>query len=275
MSAAFDTLDHNLLVERLRSYFGFSGTTLQWFSSYLHGRSQRVIIGDTIFPPRYLESGVPQGSILGPLLVTLYIAPLQDVIQAYNLNCMFYADDSQVCIAINPNHPSDALTTLRQCVEHIFSWNTRNMLKSNPGKTEVLHFTLRFMKQPSFGDSITFAGAEINITKKARNLGVIMDTNLSFSSHINEICKKSSLAIRSIGRIRKYLSLDIDGLKMLVNTLVILRLDYCTVFLNIKLIKGINSNESRILRLVMGLKRSDHVRPRLKKLALASSCKKG
>ena len=78
LSAAFDTLDHTLLVESLRSYFGFSGTTLQWFSSYLHVRTQRVIIGDTISSPRYLEFGVPQGSILGPLLFTLYIIPLQD-----------------------------------------------------------------------------------------------------------------------------------------------------------------------------------------------------
>ena len=100
LSAAFDTLDHNLLVKRLRSYFGFSGIALQWFLSYLHGRSQRVIIGDTIFPPRYLEFGVPQGSILGPLLFTLYIAPLQDVILAYNLKYMFYAEDSQVYIAV-------------------------------------------------------------------------------------------------------------------------------------------------------------------------------
>ena len=169
-----------------------------------------IIIGDT--SSRFFECSVPQGSILGPFLFTLYIAPLQDAIQAYNLNCMFYADDIQVYIAINPNHLSDALTTLQQCVEHISSWSTRNMFKSNPGKTKVLHFTSRFMKQPSFGDSIIFAGTEINITKKARNLGVIMDNNLSFSSHINEICKKSTLAIRSIGRIRKYLSLD--GLKM-------------------------------------------------------------
>ena len=75
LSAAFDTLDHNLLVKRLRSYFGFSGIALQWFLSYLHGRSQRVIIGDTIFPPRYLEFGVPQGSILAPyyLLFILHL----------------------------------------------------------------------------------------------------------------------------------------------------------------------------------------------------------
>ena len=121
-----ESLDHTFLVERLRSYFRFSGTALQWFSSYLHGRSQRVIISQA----RYLEVGVPQGSILGPLLSTLYIGPLQDVIQAYNLNYMFYADKSQVYIAINPNNPSNPLTTLPQCVEHIFSWNTRNMLKA-------------------------------------------------------------------------------------------------------------------------------------------------
>ena len=59
------------------------------------------------------------------------------------------------------------------------------MLKRNPGNTEVLHFTSSFMRQPSFGDIITYAGTEINITKKARNVGVIMDNNLSFSSHIN------------------------------------------------------------------------------------------
>ena len=93
----------------------------------------------------------------------------------------------------------------------------------------VLHFTSRFMKQPSFGDIITFAGTKFNNTKKARNLGVIMDNNLSFSSHINEICKKSTLAIRSIGRNRKYLSLD--GLKMLVSALFISRLDYCNCLL--------------------------------------------
>ena len=114
------SIHHTLLVERLRlrSYFGFSGTALHWFSSYLHGRSQRVIIGDTISSPRYLEFGVgvPQGSILGSLLFTLYIAPLQDVIQAYNLNCLFYADESQVYIAVNPDHPSDALSTLQQCL---------------------------------------------------------------------------------------------------------------------------------------------------------------
>ena len=140
------------------------------------------------------------------------------------------------------------------------------MLKSNPGKTEMLHFTSRFMKQPSFGDSITFAGTEINITKKARNLGVIMDNNLSFSSHINEICKKSTLAIRSIGCIWKYLSQNIS--------LAISLMDYLNRLLY-SIPKYQRDKLQRIqntaARLVMGLKRSDHVMPLLKELALTSS----
>ena len=133
-------------------------------------------------------------------------------------------------------------------------------LKAILERPKELHFRSRFMKQPSFGDSIIFAGTEINITKKARNLGVIMDNNLSFSSHVNEIRKKSTLAIRSIGRIRKYLSLD--GVKMLVNTFVILRSDYCNCLLH-GIPKYQRDKLQRIqnttARLVMGLKRPDHV----------------
>ena len=79
-------IDHVILVERLESYFGFSKLTLNWFRSYLENRRQSIIIGDQVSTPRALRYGAPQGSILGPLLFTLYIAPLQDVIARHNLN---------------------------------------------------------------------------------------------------------------------------------------------------------------------------------------------
>ena len=90
LSAAFDTYDHQILLARLRKYFNFTETALKWFSSYLLGRSQRVSIADATSPQRCLEYGVPQGSILGPLLFTLYMAPLQDVIRSHGLDSMFY-----------------------------------------------------------------------------------------------------------------------------------------------------------------------------------------
>ena len=84
LSAAFDTFDHEILMSRLGSYFGFSDTVLQWFSSYLSGRTQSVIIGKTTSNPHPVDFGVPQGSILGPLLFSLYVAPLQNMLTTCN-----------------------------------------------------------------------------------------------------------------------------------------------------------------------------------------------
>ena len=96
LSSAFDTLDHSILLDRLKTYFKVTGNALKWFRSYLYGCSQSVVIGDKISSPRDLKFGVPQGSILGPLLFIMYLAPLQDIILSHNLNCMLYADDTDL-----------------------------------------------------------------------------------------------------------------------------------------------------------------------------------
>ena len=141
LSAAFDTLDHQILLKRLRKYFNFTETALKWFSSYVLGRSQRVSLADATSTPPCLEYGVPQGSILGPLLFTLYIAPLQDVIRSHGLDSMFYADDTQIYIVIDdPKHCVDSVEVLRGCISDVFAWNTKNMLKCNPTKTEIYTF---------------------------------------------------------------------------------------------------------------------------------------
>ena len=95
LSSAFDTLDHTILLGRLRDYYGISGTVLRWLESYLSGRSQTVVINMASSDARQLVYGVPQGSVLGPLLFALYFAPLADVIHAHGLNGMLYADDTQ------------------------------------------------------------------------------------------------------------------------------------------------------------------------------------
>ena len=119
-----------------------------------------------------------------------------------------------------------AIDSLCTCIKAVFDWNTCSKLQTNGGKTEVLHLTSRFVKNPSLGSQLRVVGVPVDITSKTRNLGVIMDANFTLSSHINDLCKKKAFFfINSIGRIRKYLPLD--PLKRLVNALVISHLDYC------------------------------------------------
>ena len=103
---------------RLSRYFGFSHIVLRWFSSYLTGQIQSVTITQHL-AVRRLECGIPQGSILGPLLFILNTAPIQDIISAHNLDCMFYADDSQLFVKIDPHDQRPALNTLQKCISEI------------------------------------------------------------------------------------------------------------------------------------------------------------
>jgi len=101
---------------------------------------------------RRLKFGVPKGSILGPLLFTLYTAPIQDIIPAHNLDCMFCADHSQLYITIDPRDQRPALNTLQKCISEVIEWNTINKLVNNPSKTEVIQFSSRFAKNPILSD---------------------------------------------------------------------------------------------------------------------------
>ena len=109
----------------------------------LSGRTQSVIIGETTYNLRPVDFGVPQGSISLDLFSS-------DIVAAINLNSMFYADDSQLYIAIKPNDQSSALTTLRNCVNAVINWNTQNMLLFNPGKPNLSNLPLALLETLSF-----------------------------------------------------------------------------------------------------------------------------
>ena len=224
LSAAFDTIDHDILISRLCKQFGFTGTVLSWFMSYLRERSQKVVIGSTESKPQPLTSGVPQGSVLGPLLFILYFGPLQDVIKSHGLECMMYADDSQLYITINPACRQSALINLEQCINDIQSFLIINKLTCNPSKTEVVHFSSRFSRLAPI-TTITFGNHTVASANEARNLGVILDRHLTMTSHVNSICRSASLALRNIGRVRKYLSQS--STERLVHAFITSKLDYC------------------------------------------------
>ena len=152
--------------------------------------------------------GVQQGSVLGPLLFTLHV----------------YAHDTQLYIAFDPANQAPSLTAFQICMDDVMRLNTQNMLRSDAEKTEVILLTPRFTKTPNI-EKLFFDRTVIDLTERVRDLGVILDKNLRLVYHINETCRKETNAIRSIGRIRKYLTNG--NLKLLFNALVISRLNYC------------------------------------------------
>ena len=134
LSAAFDTIDHDIILKRLNAECGIDGNALKWFKSYLTNRVQSVIIDDEISTPKKLNYGVPQGSILGPLLFTAYLAPLREIIVKHGLKYHCYADDTQIYISFSPvseEVEDKALKSLETANADIKSFMTSKKLKLN------------------------------------------------------------------------------------------------------------------------------------------------
>ena len=181
LSAAFDTVDHKILLHRLRSRFGIKGKALSWLQSYLTDRSQSVQIDGFTSSVRPLRFGVPQGSVLGPLLYLLYTAPLGDLIRWHDMDFHLYADDTQLYTTFSCDDKDDLTTTISRiesCLVDITNWMTTNKLKLNTDKTELLILYSRFRLPPRL-PSIKIGTDIIKPTNKARNIGVIFDNTVT------------------------------------------------------------------------------------------------
>ena len=187
LSAAFDTIEHSVLLSRLEHRYGFDGKVLNWFRSYLIGRSQQVLIADVRSADYPLQYGVPQGSVLGPFLFSLFFAPLENVVQAHGFNVMTYADDTQLYVSLGSSDDRPAvLSKFEACVKDILIWCTSNGLACNPDKTEVIH--LRSCFHSITLPDIDVGGYTISPTPAARDLGVLVDSHLTLSKHVNSVC---------------------------------------------------------------------------------------
>ena len=133
LSAAFDTLDYPILLQRLETTLGISGTALRWFASYLEGREQSVMVDNVLSSPSALQLGVPQGSVLGPILFTLYSQPLSDLICRHECDYQKYADDTQLSKG-SPDQCQSLLCEIQTCIESLVGWMYSNKLKLNAEK---------------------------------------------------------------------------------------------------------------------------------------------
>ena len=150
LTAAFDTVDHELLLLRVERQFGLRGTVLQWFRSYLSGRSFRVLYGGSMSSIVYILCSVPQGSVLGPRLFILYSADLEDIAKEHCVTIHSFADDTQLYLHCSRNDTTTTIARLEQCIVDINYWMSANRLKLNMDKTELLWAGMR--RSLSMGD---------------------------------------------------------------------------------------------------------------------------
>ncbi len=230
LSAAFDTLDHSILLERLERSFGVTACALDWLRSYLTGRSQCVAVQTTTSTESSLAFGVPQGSVLGPKLYCMYTRAVGNIVKQHGMTHHIYADDTQAYIVLEPNTIWDDIATkIKACVEAIRVWMTQNLLKLNDEKFEYIMFYPKHRPPASADRTLSISGSVFTPASHVRNLGVIQDCCLTMERQVNAISRSCYHQLRMIGKIRRYLT-D-DGCKSLVQSMITSRLDYANTLL--------------------------------------------
>ena len=258
LSAAFDTIDHSILLERLHTTFGISGSALQWLRSYILDRFQVVVVNSISSTPQRLDFGVPQGSVLEPLLFVLYTQPVS------RIDLHKFSDDTQLFSSALPVDFGTLIKQTETCVEHVKAWMDSNKLKLNDDKTEALVVGTRSRTGVCYCEHLNIGGSPIPFQPKVKSLGVVLDSSLTMSHHISSVCRSAYLELRRISAIRPFLTTSATA--TLVCSRVLSRIDYCN-----SLLAGITSDQiarlQRILsnstRLIFRKKRSEHVTPML------------
>ena len=231
LSAAFDTIDHSILINLLQHKFGITGNVLQWLKSYSKGRTFSVKIKHVKGGRILMIYGVPQGSILGPLLFILYISDIPEVACNHDVLNQGYADDTQLYIGFNPVVDfTNNSNKLKDCIKDLESWMTSNFLQLNVDKTEVL-----FVGKPN-DFAVHSLQIEIGIktyssdsSQNVRSLGVELDKTLSMKATISDRVKSCYFNLKKISRIRSFLS--VRHKLFLINAFILSKLDYCNIAL--------------------------------------------
>ena len=258
-SKAFDTVPHRRLSVKMKAY-GIEGKLLAWVEAFLSGREQVVRVNGELSSSKAVISGIPQGSVLGPLLSVIYINDLSDVVQS---NILLFADDTKIFSKVSSK---DDAVVLQKDIDALNRWSDMWLLKFNTDKCHVL--TMGKFENIVHTQRYTLYGDELDHVFEEKDLGVIIDMELTFEEHIATKVKKAN---GIMGLIRRSFSfLDGETFKKLYTSFVRPHLEYANPVWSPHLRKHIRLLESvqeRATKLVDGIKNLDYTE-RLKKLDL-------
>ena len=233
LSAAFDTVDHDLPLAVLDQRFGVKGTALKWYEQYLKLRKFKVTINNTYSNEQTINYSVPQGSIQGAFLFNAYASMITEVIPL-TLELMGYADDHLIRKPFKPgntigNTESDTITIMEDSMLGVSKWMNEVRLKLNKSKTDFIYFGSKHQLKKCTFDKININSETIQRSDTVKYLGGHLDQNLNFRKHVITKCKAAMMNIWKIRLIRKFLTRDICH--QLTLSLAISHLNYSNAIL--------------------------------------------
>ena len=202
LQKAFDTVDHEILLTKLNHY-GIRGAANDWFRSYLSNRKQFVRIEEADSITASVNIGVPQGSVLGPLLFLLYINDLHLCIK--HSKTRYFADDT--CLLLVGKSLKQLKKHMNCDLKHLYSWLVANKISLNKDKTETILFR-HPNKKINYDLKLKLNGKKLQLTNSVKYLGVHLDSHLNWSKHIEVLAPKLNRAAGMLAKIRHYVSVN-------------------------------------------------------------------
>ena len=253
-SSAFDTVHHEKLINKLEKQFHIQGTALNWFKDYLSDRTFHVIVDGNLSDGHHLQYGVPQGSVLGPVLFTLYTQELSRIVYKYGLKVHMYADDVQIYLECN--EIDSAMLVLKECLNDIMLWAEENCLKLNSSKSKLLAVST---KSNTLSLPLKCNVLNAQLESVVKNLGFSIDSTLTFSNQINQVCQRGFFLLKNLWRISSKLS-NVKIKIQIVKSCLLPHIDYCnSLYVNLpqKQIKKLQRLQNASIRFIYNIRLTD------------------